>query len=57
MLAIQELLGDQALAQAGLAQLKVAFSRFAQNAQQYPLVYESRSPPYLSPAHNLELPS
>jgi endo-1,3(4)-beta-glucanase len=43
MLAIQELLGDQALAQAGLTQLKVAFSRFAQNAQQYPLVYESKS--------------
>jgi endo-1,3(4)-beta-glucanase len=43
MLAIQELLGDQGLAQAGLKQLKVAFSRYAQNAQQYPLVYESKS--------------
>ena len=43
MLAIQELLGDQGLAQAGLQQLKVAFSRFAQNTQQYPLVYESKS--------------
>ncbi len=42
MLAIQELLGDQGLAQAGLQQLKVAFSRFAQNSQQFPLVYESK---------------
>ncbi|KAL2136084.1 hypothetical protein VTI74DRAFT_5490 [Chaetomium olivicolor] len=41
MLAIQDLLGDPGLAQAGLNQLKVAFARFAQNAQQYPLVYES----------------
>ncbi|KAH6640566.1 glycoside hydrolase family 81 protein [Chaetomium tenue] len=41
ILSIQELLGDQGLAQAGLTQLKVAFSRFAQNAQKYPLVYES----------------
>ncbi len=43
MLAIQELLGDQGLAQAGLKQLKVAFARYSQNAQQYPLVYESES--------------
>ncbi|KAK4148773.1 glycoside hydrolase [Chaetomidium leptoderma] len=41
ILAIQEMLGDQGLAQAGLNQLKVAFARFSQNAQQYPLVYES----------------
>jgi endo-1,3(4)-beta-glucanase len=43
VLAIQELLGDPGLAQAGLNQLKVAFSKFSQNAQKYPLVYESRS--------------
>ncbi|SPQ27019.1 4ee033f6-8284-42d7-adde-504318073558 [Thermothielavioides terrestris] len=41
ILAVQELLGDQELAQAGLNKLKVAFARFVQNAQQYPLVYES----------------
>ena len=41
ILAIQEMLGDKGLAQAGLNQLKTAFARFAQNAQQYPLVYES----------------
>jgi endo-1,3(4)-beta-glucanase len=42
ILAVQELLGDQGLAQAGLNQLKLAFARFSQNAQQYPLVYESK---------------
>ncbi|KAL2016098.1 hypothetical protein VTK56DRAFT_4272 [Thermocarpiscus australiensis] len=41
ILAIHDLLGDQALAQRGMSQLKVAFARFADNAQQYPLVYES----------------
>jgi endo-1,3(4)-beta-glucanase len=35
------MLGDNTLAQGGLQQLKVAFDRFVQNAQQYPLVYES----------------
>jgi endo-1,3(4)-beta-glucanase len=45
ILAVQELLGDQGLAQAGLNQLKVAFSRFSQNAQKYPLVYESKFSP------------
>ncbi|KAK4127201.1 glycoside hydrolase family 81 protein [Parathielavia appendiculata] len=41
ILVIQKLLEDQGLAQAGLNQLKVAFARFSQNAQKYPLVYES----------------
>ncbi|KAL2187456.1 glycoside hydrolase family 81 protein [Thermothelomyces heterothallicus CBS 203.75] len=41
VLAIREMLGDQAMAQTGLNQLKEAFARFAQNQQKYPLVYES----------------
>ncbi|KAH6843016.1 glycoside hydrolase family 81 protein [Chaetomium sp. MPI-CAGE-AT-0009] len=41
ILSIRELLGDPGLAQAGLTKLKEAFSRFTQNAQKYPLVYES----------------
>ncbi|KAH6618035.1 glycoside hydrolase family 81 protein [Chaetomium sp. MPI-SDFR-AT-0129] len=41
IVATKEMLDDQGLAQAGLDQLKKAFSRFAQNTQQYPLVYES----------------
>jgi endo-1,3(4)-beta-glucanase len=35
------MLGDKALAQAGLAELKKAFSTFASNKQKYPLYYES----------------
>lgn len=38
---LNDMLGDRALAQTGLGQLKVAFARFADNQQQYPLVYES----------------
>lgn len=38
---INDLLGDKALAQAGLVKLKAAFSVFARNQQKYPLVYES----------------
>jgi endoglucanase Acf2 len=34
------MLEDMPLAQAGLAQLKLAFARFSENKQQYPLVYE-----------------
>ncbi|KAL1877327.1 hypothetical protein VTK73DRAFT_8780 [Phialemonium thermophilum] len=41
VLTINDLLGDKALAQAGLTQLKQAFSLFASNKQQFPLVYES----------------
>ncbi|KAK3692680.1 glycoside hydrolase family 81 protein [Podospora appendiculata] len=41
LMAINDILGDKALAQTGLNQLKVAFSRFSENQQQYPLVYES----------------
>ncbi|KAL2260499.1 hypothetical protein VTK26DRAFT_5461 [Humicola hyalothermophila] len=41
VLAINDLLGDQGLAQAGLQELKVAFSRFSQNVQQYPLIYDT----------------
>ncbi|KAK0628826.1 glycoside hydrolase family 81 protein [Bombardia bombarda] len=40
LISINDILGDKALAQTGLTQLKVAFSRFAENKQQYPLVYE-----------------
>ncbi|KAI9676206.1 MAG: hypothetical protein M1829_003035 [Trizodia sp. TS-e1964] len=39
--AVNDLGGDVALAQAGLAKLKTAFSVFTQNIQKYPLVYES----------------
>ncbi|KAF4964794.1 hypothetical protein FSARC_7306 [Fusarium sarcochroum] len=38
---INNMLGDTALAQAGLVQLKNAFARFGSNKQSYPLVYES----------------
>lgn len=38
---INDLLGDSALAQAGLESLKTAFDRFASNTQQHPLNYES----------------
>ena len=40
ILAINDLLGDQALAQTGLQQLKLAFTRFSENKQKYPLVYD-----------------
>lgn len=36
-----DLLGNSGLAQAGLTNLKAAFSRFSGNKQQYPLTYES----------------
>lgn len=35
------MLGDKALGQAGLNELKKAFSLFGSNKQQYPLYYES----------------
>ena len=38
----QYILKDTALAQAGLQQLKAAFSRFSSNKQIYPLVYDSK---------------
>ncbi|KAJ6787912.1 hypothetical protein PWT90_01895 [Aphanocladium album] len=38
---INDMLGDTKLAQTGLGQLKVAFARFADNKQQYPLVHET----------------
>ncbi|KAM0332016.1 hypothetical protein ACHAQA_002282 [Verticillium albo-atrum] len=38
---INDMLGDKALAQAGLAKLKTAFAVFATNKQKFPLVYES----------------
>ena len=41
LIAINDMLGDQVLAQSGLKQLKVAFARFSENKQQYPLVYDS----------------
>ncbi|SPO04938.1 related to glucan 1,3-beta-glucosidase [Cephalotrichum gorgonifer] len=37
---INDMLKDEALAQAGLAKLKQAFAIFAENKQKYPLVYE-----------------
>lgn len=39
--ALQALLDQQSLAQAGLDKLKQAFALFAENRQQFPLVYES----------------
>ncbi|KAF5553306.1 glucan 1,3-beta-glucosidase [Fusarium circinatum] len=38
---INNMLGDKALAQAGLLKLQKAFARFGSNKQNYPLVYES----------------
>ncbi len=41
MYTLHDLLGDTALAQAGLTNLKEAFAVFANNTQEYPLVYET----------------
>jgi len=41
LMAVNDMVGDQDLAQKGLSTLKVAFARFAENKQKYPLVYES----------------
>jgi endoglucanase Acf2 len=38
---VHDLLGDTALAQAGLNNLKQAFALFASNQQQFPLVHET----------------
>ncbi|KPM35539.1 putative endo-1,3(4)-beta-glucanase 2 [Neonectria ditissima] len=38
---LNDMLGEKALAQAGLTKLKTAFSTFVANKQKYPLVYES----------------
>jgi endo-1,3(4)-beta-glucanase len=38
---IHDLLGNTALAQAGLTNLKQSFALFATNKQQFPLVYET----------------
>lgn len=38
---MHEMIDQTALAQAGLVELKKAFAVFAQNKQQYPLVYET----------------
>lgn len=35
------MVGDKALAQTGLGQLKAAFGTFAANKQKFPLTYES----------------
>ncbi|PNY23348.1 endo-1,3(4)-beta-glucanase 2 [Tolypocladium capitatum] len=40
---INNMVGDEALAQTGLGQLKAAFGIFAANKQRYPLTYESKS--------------
>lgn len=50
MLAVNDLLGNPGLAQEGLRTLKVAFARFADNAQRFPLVYESK--PHRSSSSN-----
>lgn len=39
---LNDMLGEKALAQAGLTKLKTAFSTFVNNKQKYPLVYESK---------------
>ena len=41
ILVLNDMIGDKDLAQTSLTQLKTAFARFAENKQQYPLVYES----------------
>lgn len=41
IMVLNDMIGDKALAQTGLTQLKTAFALFSQNKQQYPLVYES----------------
>ncbi|KAM7224101.1 hypothetical protein V8F06_000574 [Rhypophila decipiens] len=41
VLAVHDILGDRTLARSGLEQLKIAFARFSENKQQYPLVYET----------------
>jgi endo-1,3(4)-beta-glucanase len=38
---IKDMLGDKALLQTGLGQLKAAFATFAANEQKFPLVHES----------------
>ncbi|KAJ4390486.1 endo-1,3-beta glucanase [Neurospora sp. IMI 360204] len=40
LVAVNDVLGDTDLAKKGLEQLKVAFARYAENQQQYPLVYD-----------------
>ncbi len=54
---INNMLKDQALAQAGLDKLKEAFAVFANNKQKYPLVYERECPawPSMHPVHRLTL--
>lgn len=41
MYTLHDLIGDKALAQAGLGNLKEAFARFTSNTQSFPLVYET----------------
>ncbi|KAK3995908.1 glycosyl hydrolase family 81-domain-containing protein [Cladorrhinum sp. PSN332] len=41
ILALHDIIGDEAMAFTALNQLKLAFARFAENQQQFPLVYES----------------
>ncbi|KAK3949215.1 glycosyl hydrolase family 81-domain-containing protein [Pseudoneurospora amorphoporcata] len=40
LVAVNDVLGDTDLAKKGLEQLKVAFARYAENQQKYPLVYD-----------------
>lgn len=42
LVAVNDVLGDTDLAKKGLEQLKVAFARYAENQQKYPLVYDRR---------------
>ncbi|KLU92148.1 endo-1,3(4)-beta-glucanase 1 [Magnaporthiopsis poae ATCC 64411] len=41
LIAVNDMLGDKQLAQAGLKKLKDAYARFAENRQKFPLFYES----------------
>ena len=43
VLAAHDMMEDKPLAQAGLGQLIIAFARFGQNKQKYPLTYECKS--------------
>lgn len=46
---VYDLLGESALAAAGLEKLKAAMARFATNQQIYPLVFECEYTPKMRP--------
>ena len=53
MYTIHDLLGNKALAQAGLTNLKAAFALFTNNEQQFPLVHETAWGGVVSTASNV----